>query len=78
MKKNSFKELESYLINQRTESSKISTQQNVRSNLNLFELVGNIIELYVPVVPEILTSFDKKYDSKNTPDDLSSDKIHEL
>ncbi len=56
MKKNSFKELESVIIKDRSEQSK-STKQNVQSNIDFFKLVGDIVELYGPNFPKVLQSF---------------------
>ena len=79
MDKNSFKELENLIIDNRGESGNI-TKKNIQSNIQFFELIGNLVELYVPNVPKILQCFDKSQYSESTqnPIDPSSNNTTKL
>ena len=57
MGQNNFKELEKILVESRSKNSD-KTKQNINSNINFFGFVSNIIDLYLPKLGNVLTSFD--------------------
>lgn len=62
MGQNNFKELEKILVESRSKNSD-KTKQNINSNINFFGFVSNIIDLYLPKLGNVLTSFDSSSDS---------------
>lgn len=57
MSKNSFKELEELYTKDRNNTS-IETKKKINANINLFGLVSNLIELYIPKVGSIIGALD--------------------
>jgi hypothetical protein len=57
MSKNSFKELEELYTKDRNNAF-IETKKKINANINLFGFISNIIDLYVPKVGNVLSSFD--------------------
>jgi|JI10StandDraft_1071094.scaffolds.fasta_scaffold24132_2 hypothetical protein len=62
MGQNNFKELEKILVESRSKNSD-KTKQNINSNINFFGFVSNIIDLYLPKLGNVLTSFDSSSDN---------------
>ncbi len=62
MGQNNFKELEKIQIESR-ENKNDKTKQNINSNINFFGFVSNIIDLYLPKLGNVLTSFDSSSDN---------------
>lgn len=59
--KNVFKEYEDILIRQRMENS---TQENVKSNINTFGFIGNLLDLYLPKVGSVIVSINGQSSQK--------------
>ncbi|MCZ2102475.1 MAG: hypothetical protein LC107_13170 [Chitinophagales bacterium] len=59
MKKNSFKELESMIIRDRKDDG-TSIKEQIQTQVGLFRLIGDIIELYGPNMPKVLQGFISK------------------
>jgi hypothetical protein len=57
MSKNNFKDLEDLYAKDRSNASDI-TKKKINANINLFGFIGNLIDLYIPKVGGILSSFD--------------------
>ncbi len=62
MAKNNFKELEKLLIENRGNNSN-KIKNNINSNINLFSFVSNLVELYIPKMGKVFTSFDNSKDN---------------
>jgi len=62
MGQNNFKELEKILVESRSKNSD-KTKQNINSNISFFGFVSNIIDLYLPKLGNVLTSFDSSSDN---------------
>lgn len=59
MEKNSFKEFESMIIRDRKDDGS-SIKEHIQTQVGLFRLIGDIIELYGPNMPKILQGFISK------------------
>lgn len=56
MGNNSFKDLEELYIKDRGNTSD-QTKKNIGSNINLFNLISNMIDLYIPKAGDVIKSF---------------------
>ncbi len=57
MGQNNFKELEK-ILTENMENNSANTKQNINSNINFFGFVSNIVDLYIPKMGQVFTSFD--------------------
>ena len=57
MGQNNFKELEKILTENRDKNSD-KIKSNINSNINFFGFVSNLIDLYIPKMGKVFTSFD--------------------
>jgi len=64
MGQNNFKELEKILIEGRQDTND-TVKKNINSNINLFSFVSNLIDLYIPKMGKVFTSFDNSKEKKN-------------
>ncbi len=71
MSKNSFKELESLIINDRGTHSEV-TKQNVQSNIIFIKFLGDIFELYGPNVVKVLQSISHVNNNSVKQNDTNS------
>ncbi|KXK39000.1 MAG: hypothetical protein J5I52_10055 [Saprospiraceae bacterium] len=57
MEYNNFKMLDDLNISERAPSGKEKTKTNIQTNLEFLNLLGNILDVYVPRAGEVILSF---------------------
>ncbi len=73
MKNNSFKAFENQIISDRKDNG-ASTKENVQATIGLFRLIGDIVELYGPNIPKVLSGITTKQKYQQPDDNNTSSK----